>query len=67
MKRLLVPLLPLTLLPVVLSSCDGKPPASSNTSEFREGKSGATSATIQDDKTDEPTPYPASEKEKPSD
>jgi hypothetical protein len=46
-----------------LASCDRNPPRSSNNSEYREGKSGATSSTIQDDTTDNPTPYPAAKKE----
>ncbi|MBX3740281.1 MAG: hypothetical protein KF712_04775 [Akkermansiaceae bacterium] len=46
-----------------LSSCDRKPSTGTNTSEYREGKSGATSATIQNDKTDNPTPYPAAKED----
>jgi len=42
-----------------LISCDRKPPAGTNTSEFREGKSGASTSTIENPKTDEPAPYPA--------
>jgi hypothetical protein len=46
-----------------LASCDRGPTQGSNNSEYREGKSGATSATIEDDRTDDPTPYPAGKKE----
>ncbi len=48
---------------VLLASCK-EPPTATNTSEFREGKSGASSGTIQDPKTDNPTPYPAAGPEK---
>lgn len=42
-----------------LVSCERKPSATSNTSEYREGKSGATSYTIENSKTDDPENYPA--------
>ena len=48
---------------LALSSCD-RPLTSKDNSQYREGKSGASSGTIEDDKTDNPTPYPAADKEK---
>ncbi|RYD30836.1 MAG: hypothetical protein EOP87_15895 [Verrucomicrobiaceae bacterium] len=46
-----------------VSSCERKPSTGTNTSEYREGKSGATSSTIIDGKTDNPTSYPAAKED----